>query len=510
MFRDCACVSGGSFLLKMFTMYEQDTMCLMFLLCSSFRSVQVCKPATSKEGNSEVYVVCLEYKGRDFMEPWLEVLREHYGPSIPDKAMFPQESIPQDFLDQLYECATMFKNLQTDVIETNIRAYQRGRTHTEDFKIKKLKYLIANHFMEKYEVKKLPESEEVVGKSKLKKTVTLNMDPRAEEGSFADRLKKSTLQPVQLLKVLREEVESMSVTWPFHEDVQHFEFPPCVDGFKLEIGKPVKTIQSSKFCLGRLLRIRNQVRDLARKAFHLSQISQTNTQGTPSLQNGVPCKSSVGSQRLDQESELSKKVRKKYPKSELTILNYKEKLWTSIEGANEEAEIHAFLHIMEAIDGMWRDDNLLLQGYPMLTQFNVGLVYMLCHLFNEVYFMKPVKQDFAVVFIKFRQWNPVMRRFLNEVDHTIEKLHREGGSQTVLSLIPVNKLCEHCSSPSKAEVDSSEQSCSMRDGDGSAEIQEDCDRIFYKCVTELNHLCVKEQVTDIIANILEQHEDSSM
>lgn len=73
------CVAGGSFLLKMFTMYEQETVCLMFLLCSSFTCVRVCKPATSKEGNSEVYVVCLEYKGRDFMEPWLEVLREHYG-----------------------------------------------------------------------------------------------------------------------------------------------------------------------------------------------------------------------------------------------------------------------------------------------------------------------------------------------------------------------------------------------------------------------------------------------
>lgn len=157
-----------------------------------------------------------------------------------------------------------------------------------------------------------------------------------------------------------------------------------MDGFKLEIGKPVKTIQSSKFSLGRLLRIRNQVREIARTNFHLSHSSQTNTQGTPSLQNGIPCKSRVGSQRLDQESELSQKLRKKYPKSELTILNYKEELWTSIEGANEEAEIHAFLDIMEAVDGMWRDDILLLQGYPMLTQFNVGVVYMLCHLFNAV------------------------------------------------------------------------------------------------------------------------------
>jgi hypothetical protein len=34
------------------------------------------------------------------------------GAKLPDKAMFPQTSIPQDFLYQLYDCASMFKNLQ--------------------------------------------------------------------------------------------------------------------------------------------------------------------------------------------------------------------------------------------------------------------------------------------------------------------------------------------------------------------------------------------------------------
>jgi hypothetical protein len=34
------------------------------------------------------------------------------GPELPDKAVFPQASIPQDFLDQLYKCASLFKDLQ--------------------------------------------------------------------------------------------------------------------------------------------------------------------------------------------------------------------------------------------------------------------------------------------------------------------------------------------------------------------------------------------------------------
>jgi hypothetical protein len=111
---------------------------------------------------------------------------------------------------------------------------------------------------------------------------------------------------------------------------------------------------------------------------------ESDVQASPSLPNGISCKNEVAAQHLSEESELSQKLRKAYPKRKLTILNYKEKLWTSLECGNEEAEINAFWDIMDAFDRMWRDDNLLLQGYPMLTQFNVGIVYMLCHLFNEV------------------------------------------------------------------------------------------------------------------------------
>jgi hypothetical protein len=78
--------------------------------------------------------------------------------------------------------------------------------------------------------------------------MTLNMDPRAEEGSFADRRKKLTLQPLQPLKVLKEEVDSVAATWSFREDMNHFEFLPCVDASKLQRGQSAKTIQSSKFC----------------------------------------------------------------------------------------------------------------------------------------------------------------------------------------------------------------------------------------------------------------------
>lgn len=63
----------------MFTLFECETICLLYLIYNAFTTVEVFKPATSKEGNSEVYVIGLGYKGQEALSPWLHVLRKHYG-----------------------------------------------------------------------------------------------------------------------------------------------------------------------------------------------------------------------------------------------------------------------------------------------------------------------------------------------------------------------------------------------------------------------------------------------
>lgn len=65
---------GGHFVIKMFTFFECDTICLLYLLRALFESLEVMKPATSKEGNSEVYVICREFKGSKIAQPYLEQL----------------------------------------------------------------------------------------------------------------------------------------------------------------------------------------------------------------------------------------------------------------------------------------------------------------------------------------------------------------------------------------------------------------------------------------------------
>ncbi|XP_033973046.1 cap-specific mRNA (nucleoside-2'-O-)-methyltransferase 2 [Trematomus bernacchii] len=115
---------GGSFVLKMFTLYEHSSVCLLYLLNCCFRSINVFKPATSKSGNSEVYVVCLDYEGKEAVRPLLSKLIRNYGPQLADReALFPNSHLPESFLKQHEEVCSYFTRLQVETITENLRLF---------------------------------------------------------------------------------------------------------------------------------------------------------------------------------------------------------------------------------------------------------------------------------------------------------------------------------------------------------------------------------------------------
>jgi 23S rRNA U2552 (ribose-2'-O)-methylase RlmE/FtsJ len=67
---------GGNFVIKMFTMFESETVCLVYLLYVAFKQIEVFKPATSKEGNSEVYVVCKDFQKTEWVDKFLSSVKE--------------------------------------------------------------------------------------------------------------------------------------------------------------------------------------------------------------------------------------------------------------------------------------------------------------------------------------------------------------------------------------------------------------------------------------------------
>ena len=56
---------GGSYILKIYDIFTQPTLELLYLLKNTFKSVQIKKPVSSRPANSERYIVCHGYQGFD-------------------------------------------------------------------------------------------------------------------------------------------------------------------------------------------------------------------------------------------------------------------------------------------------------------------------------------------------------------------------------------------------------------------------------------------------------------
>jgi hypothetical protein len=119
-----ALARGGSLVLKMFNLFECETICLLYVLAVHFEEVSVFKPACSKAPNGETYVVALNFRGID--ADVLESLLAFVSSTFPaGKSLLPLESIPSSFLDELISIAGYFTQKQIDAIERNLELEKR-------------------------------------------------------------------------------------------------------------------------------------------------------------------------------------------------------------------------------------------------------------------------------------------------------------------------------------------------------------------------------------------------
>ncbi|KAJ4459297.1 putative NADPH:adrenodoxin oxidoreductase [Paratrimastix pyriformis] len=113
---------GGNFVLKMFTLFEQETAALLYMLWLLFARLEVCKPETSKPGNSEVYVVAKGFRGCP--PALLAALSAYCGPAFPPgRSLLPvwEEAA---FMRPMAKCAALFAGWQTETIRQNLRLFR--------------------------------------------------------------------------------------------------------------------------------------------------------------------------------------------------------------------------------------------------------------------------------------------------------------------------------------------------------------------------------------------------
>lgn len=187
---------GGNFVLKIFTISEHQTICLMYLLSCCFREVHLNKPVMSKEGNSEVYVVCLGFMGRENIQEFLRIFRDCYQEPN-QNAMFPKDLLPKEFIDKIIECSQFYKDKQCQVILDNIAAF--GKDDEFDRLTGKVRAIVAYKYLDYFQLSPIgSEGLEVVGKSTLSSFGNLNYQP-VQQDSYEARIEQKSHDPLQQL-----------------------------------------------------------------------------------------------------------------------------------------------------------------------------------------------------------------------------------------------------------------------------------------------------------------------
>ncbi|KAL5287402.1 CMTR2.2 family protein [Megaselia abdita] len=237
---------GGSFVLKVFTLFEACTVSVMYFLNCVFEEVSVFKPATSSCGNSEVYVICINFqRNAEHFESVFQRFLENVdnGDVTP---IFPENSIPRGYLFEHEICCRLFMGYQISIIKNNIASYENS-SNFEYKNMERFKGIFFKEYMQRYSVQPIPKSRTILWKHRVK--VQYKNNPLVHSGSFTERCEFKKLEKSEQLSILKNKFLSLKdfVKWPHSTDSIHF----CSLGTPIEVNlitcKPITDVPSSKF-----------------------------------------------------------------------------------------------------------------------------------------------------------------------------------------------------------------------------------------------------------------------
>lgn len=239
-------------------------MSLLYLINHSFSEVNIYKPVTSRQGNSEVYAVCLKYKGLSYLEKYLPTLRSAYGSELyGNLAMLPLEAIPESFLKQIEECALYFCSIQCQVINNNLQAYLMQKNIALHRDIKKIRAIVATEFIWQYDLKPLDYEQEILG-GILHEENKINMNPRYHRGSYTERQLYTKMSLREKLNNLNSYLQAEVLSNPLiliNEPVKWMQLYNEEAELKLifTYGCPLQKINSSKFIFVPIFKLYQQI-----------------------------------------------------------------------------------------------------------------------------------------------------------------------------------------------------------------------------------------------------------
>lgn len=372
-----------------------------------FESVDVYKPVTSRQGNSEVYAVCLKFKGSEYLETYIPTLRSSYGTELYKNAsLFPLSAIPEEFIKQIKECAYYFCSIQCQVINNNLQAYLMQKNISLHTDMKKIRMLVATAFLRLYDLKPLHFDQEILNGILHQDDQKVNTNPRYHRGSYSERQLYSVMSLKEKAKNWNAFLHTDVVSNPLIFLNERVMWKTMFDhDFKLELeftyGKPLTKVNSSKFVFVPIFKLYQQI--LAEEEFkHI-------------IVEGHRAAQSADLGYLECNTDEWKTV--SFPETETT----------EVYAAYEKRCFNILLDVLQELS---EGETVILRNFNSLTHFNVSILFILCKKCFE-------KTGFTASdgIILCNLMNKSAIKYLSVVEEELRK--RSGEAQDVLSALPV-------------------------------------------------------------------------
>ncbi|XP_028665439.1 cap-specific mRNA (nucleoside-2'-O-)-methyltransferase 2 [Erpetoichthys calabaricus] len=458
---------GGSFVLKMFTLYEHSSICLLYLLNCCFEKVHVFKPATSKSGNSEVYIVCLKYNGKELVRPLLSKMIRNFGNEVVTHALFPCHLIPESFLQQHQECCTFFHKLQIATINENLCLFNcmsEGEMH----RLQLLRNCTSDFFVQKFKIQHLHRSKWLAKQTLPGCNLAGRLsNQRKQVGSYNSRKKMETLSWLEKIE------NCCHNTWINEHSscvfAQSF-LRGATEDFDLKSwytlsGPKLPKVRSSPFCAADLLSILNEAIEHSSCFKHHNPLT---TLAVPECSSCVVMTAdSLASEVLSlMESQKAYAPQEKLPHCFVagcssflqTIKHFDARFvelstmqscplsdCTTLHDGEPRYQKELLSCILNILNTLQNGDCFILPILSVFTRFTAGLILTLQMCFHYITFRCPASSDalgcIAVLFcIGFRiPTNELQQHLQRLLDLVMNNLGAEP-SQQVLQFVPMEIL----------------------------------------------------------------------
>ncbi|KAL8438972.1 hypothetical protein Efla_006917 [Eimeria flavescens] len=112
----------GCAVVKAYALQSHHSFSVLALLSMCFKTVAAVKPLMSRGGNSEVYLLGLDFRG--IRSPLLRALTLAVDGFAADRAIIPREWLPDEFVSECVECARFFTELQAEHLDINLERFK--------------------------------------------------------------------------------------------------------------------------------------------------------------------------------------------------------------------------------------------------------------------------------------------------------------------------------------------------------------------------------------------------